>query len=269
MTQIDYVHGYDERESVRLEDQANTLSELLHHDSVFPSGSLILEAGCGTGMQTKTIARKNNDSNFISIDISESSLAVAKNTIEELGISNVEFQVGNIYNLQFPEEYFDHIFVCFVLEHLSDPEKVLSLLKRVLKKGGSITLIEGDHGSAYFHPHSNYALQAIDALVRLQSISGGDALIGRKLYPLLIQSGFTNCSVSPRMVYVDSSKPELVEGFTKNTFTAMVEGIRNPAIKSGIVEKETFDKGIEDLYRTTKVDGVFCYTFFKGTGFKK
>ena len=268
MAQINYVHGYNERESVRLEDQANTLSELLHYDSIFAKGSQILEAGCGTGAQTKTIAAKNPESKFISIDISESSLSIAKKTIDELGITNVEFQVGNIYDLKFPDELFDHIFVCFVLEHLSDPIKVLTLLKRVLKKGGSITLIEGDNGSTYFHPHSNYALQAIDALVKLQSMTGGDALIGRKLYPLLVQSGFLNCSVSPRMVYADSSKPNLVEGFTKNTFTAMVEGIQDLALKKGIIEKEIFNKGIEDLYRTTMEDGVFCYTFFKGIGFK-
>ena len=269
MNENNYVHGYTNRESLRLEDQANTLSELLHHDSVFPDGSLILEAGCGTGAQTKIIAAKNPDSKFISIDISEQSLIVAKKTINESGITNVEFQTGNIYDLEFADDYFDHVFVCFVLEHLPDPLKVLSLLKRVLKKGGSITLIEGDHGSAYFYPRSTYALQSIDALIKLQALTGGDALIGRQLYPLLVQSGFSNCKVSLRMVYADSSKPELVEGFTKNTFTAMVEGIREAAIEKNLIEKDVFEKGISDLYRTAEEDGMFCYTFFKGTGIKK
>jgi hypothetical protein len=65
------------------------------------------------------------------------------------------------------------------------------------------------------------------------------------------------------MVYVDSSKPELVDGFTKKTFTAMIEGIRESAIKAGIIEEQVLEKGIRDLYRTTEFDGVFCYTFFK------
>ena len=68
------------------------------------------------------------------------------------------------------------------------------------------------------------------------------------------------------MVYVDSSKPELVEGFTKKTFTAMIEGVRESAIKAGIVEQQVFDQGIRDLYRTAESDGVFCYTFFKAIG---
>ena len=70
------------------------------------------------------------------------------------------------------------------------------------------------------------------------------------------------------MVYVDSSKPELVEGFTRKTFTAMIEGVREAAIGSGIIEKHVFEKGIADLYRTTEPDGVFCYTFFKAIGIK-
>ena len=266
--QTDYVHGYTERESVRLEDQANCLNDLIHHDSIFPGGSLILEAGCGVGAQTKIVAPKNPKSNFISVDISEESVSKAKALIKSLNINNVEFQTGNIFELKFPEEYFDHIFVCFVLEHLPNPIDALKSLMRVLKKGGTITLIEGDHGSTYFYPYSQFAQDAINAQVKLQSKNGGNALIGRQLYPLLTTSGFSNCKVSPRMVYVDASRPEFVEGFTKNTFTAMIEGIREKAIESGILDEKAFDKGIKDLYRTAEDDGVFCYTFFKGIGYK-
>ena len=60
-----------------------------------------------------------------------------------------------------------------------------------------------------------------------------------------------------------------VEGFIKNTFTAMIEGIGEKAIKQGLVDSPTFEKGIKDLYRTAESDGVFSYTFFKGFGTKK
>jgi ubiquinone/menaquinone biosynthesis C-methylase UbiE len=263
----DYVHGYNERESVRLEDQANCLSDLLHEDSIFPKGSTILEAGCGVGAQTRIIAPKNPESKFISIDISDESLHQANALITSLNIHNVEFQTGNIFELKFQEESFDHIFVCFVLEHLPNPKDALVALKRILKKGGTMTLIEGDHGSTYFYPYSHYAQTAINAQVKLQSENGGNALIGRQLYPLLESSGFKKCTISPRMVYVDSSKPDLVEGFTKNTFTAMIEGIKEKAIKNLLMDAESFDKGVQDLYRTTQRDGVFCYTFFKGVGY--
>jgi len=65
------------------------------------------------------------------------------------------------------------------------------------------------------------------------------------------------------MVYVDASKPELVEGFTKKTFAAMIEGVRSLALQSDLIGEADFDRGIADLYRTAEADGVFCYTFFK------
>jgi hypothetical protein len=74
--------------------------------------------------------------------------------------------------------------------------------------------------------------------------------------------------VSPRVVYVDASKPELVEGFTKNTFTAMVEGVKDQAVTAGMIDEQTWDKGISALYRTAQSDGTFNYTFFKATGVK-
>lgn len=258
-----YVHGYDLRENIRLQDQASTLVQLLHSDTSYQAGSQVLEAGCGVGAQTITLAANSPNALITSIDISENSVAEAKKKIEEVGFTNVNFQQADIYNLTFEPESFDHIFVCFVLEHLSRPLEALYSLKKLLKVGGTITVIEGDHGSTYFYPDNVAAHRAIQCQVELQAKAGGNANIGRELYPLLNASGFSSIRVSPRMVYVDSSKPRLVEGFTKNTFTAMIEGIRESTIEAGLIDENTFDEGIKGLYRTTEKDGVFCYTFFK------
>ena len=80
---------------------------------------------------------------------------------------------------------------------------------------------------------------------------------------MLTEAGYSSVHVSPRMVYVDASKPELVEGFTKKTFAAMIEGVRSLALQSDLIGEADFDRGIADLYRTAEADGVFCYTFFK------
>jgi ubiquinone/menaquinone biosynthesis C-methylase UbiE len=258
-----YVHGYDPRENLRLQDQASTLAELLHCDTSYPAGSQVLEAGCGVGSQTVTMARNSPNARITSIDISFGSVIEAKRKVTEAGIRNVHFQQADIFSLPFAPHSFDHIFVCFVLEHLSRPVDALHTLKRLLKTRGTITVIEGDHGSAYFYPHSEAAQRAIQCQVELQRRAGGNAMIGRALYPLLQQAGYRSIRVSPRMVYVDSSRPELVEGFTKKTFTAMIEGVREPTIRAGILDQGVFEKGIKDLYRTTEPDGVFCYTFFK------
>jgi ubiquinone/menaquinone biosynthesis C-methylase UbiE len=263
-----YVHGYDHRENIRLQDQASTLVELLHSDTFYPAGSRVLEAGCGVGAQTVTLASNSSDALITSVDISEVSVAQARKAATNAGITNVQFEQADIFHLPFGPDAFDHIFVCFVLEHLSQPVEALHVLKNHLRKGGTITVIEGDHGSVYFYPESDAAHKAIQCQVELQRRAGGNAMIGRELYPLLSQAGFNSVSVSPRMVYVDAGKPDLVEGFTKKTVAAMTEGIRESAIQAGIIEPQVFDQGINDLYRTAEIDGVFCYTFFKAVGTK-
>ena len=70
------------------------------------------------------------------------------------------------------------------------------------------------------------------------------------------------------MVYADSSRPTWVEGFSKRTFIAMVEGVREQALSMGLIDEPTWDQGIRDLYRATEADGTFCYTFFKAVAHK-
>ena len=263
-----YVHGHQPREHERLQDQAGTLLDLLHSDTAYPDGCLVLEAGCGVGAQTVTLARRSPGARFTSVDISAHSITEARRRADLALVTNVEFRQADIFALPFAAESFDHVFVCFVLEHLSRPVEALAILRRLLRPGGTITVIEGDHGSAYFHPESPAAHAAIQCQVSLQQRAGGNALIGRQLHPLLVAAGFAAIRVSPRMVYVDASRPDLVDGFTRKTFTAMIEGIREPALAAGLIEKETFVAGIRDLHRTTGADGVFCYTFFKGVATK-
>jgi SAM-dependent methyltransferase len=258
-----YVHGYGAGEVQRLQDQASSLAELLHVDTAFVARASVLEVGCGVGAQTTMLAARSPQAQFTSIDHSAASLAQAQGAVTAAGLTNVSLQLADIFELPFACHSFDHVFLCFLLEHLARPLDALKAVKRVLKPEGTITAIEGDHGSTYFHPDSDYARSAISCQVALQARVGGDAMIGRRLFPLLQEAGFASPQVSPRMVYVDASKPALVDGFTRKTFTAMIEGVKSPAIEAGLTSPGDFDKGVADLYRTAEADGVFCYTFFK------
>ncbi len=130
-----------------------------------------------------------------------------------------------------------------------------------------MTVIEGDHGACYFHPESDRALDAWNCLIRVQAQLGGNSLIGRQLFPLLTQADFRDVRVSPRMVYIDQSKPELMESFVKKTIIPMVEGVKARALEIGFTNKTSWDKGIRDLHKVAESeDGTFCYTFFKAVG---
>ena len=230
-----YVHGYHWRESERLRDQAGTLVELMHSDTAYPSGSTVLEVGCGVGAQTVTLARRSPDARFTSIDVQPESIAEARQRVDDAGLTNVECREADIFALPWGPESFDHVFVCFVLE---------------------------------LYPDSARARAAIQCQVTLQAQAGGNSLIGRELCPLMTAAGLDRVRVSPRTVYVDSSRADLVDGFTRKTFTAMIEGIREPALAAGLIDPVSSDTGLCDLRRTAEQDGVFCYTFFKGVGAK-
>ena len=110
-----YVHGYQRNENERLQDHAGTLVDLLHSDTSYPAGGLVLEAGCGVGAQTVTLARRSPDARFVSVDVSADSIAQATRAAEGAGLTNVQFRPADIFALPFAPESFDHVFVCFVL----------------------------------------------------------------------------------------------------------------------------------------------------------
>lgn len=262
-----YVHGYSEYESSRLNSQAQTLVELLHGDTSYGSAQRVLEVGCGIGAQTVILAKNSPYSEITSIDISPESIELAKANAYAVGIKNVTFKVADIYDLDFEFETFDHIFICFVLEHLNYPLEALNVLLKYLRPGGSITAIEGDHGSTFFYPDSQFAQRTIQCLIDLQAQSGGDSCIGRKLYPLFENSGLKDITVLPKTVYVDSSRPDWEQGFTKKTFIDMVNGVKVQAVSQNMMTDQDWDRGIEDMLNTIG-RGSFNYTFFKAVGIK-
>jgi len=140
-------------------------------------------------------------------------------------------------------------------------------LKEYLREGGTITVIEGDHGSVYFHPASEAAHKAIQSQVELQRLAGGNAMIGRELYPLRARQALTRFVCLREWFMLIPANRNWSKGSQKDIY-GDDEGVRDAAISAGIIEQNVFDQGIKDLYRTTEADGVFCYTFFKAVGNK-
>ncbi|WP_433469870.1 methyltransferase domain-containing protein [Spirillospora sp. CA-128828] len=259
-----YVHGYSGREARRLGDQADALAALLHDGTAYPAGGRVLEVGCGVGAQTVHLVSRSPGADLTAVDVSQASLDQARARVAAACPgARVRWVRADLRDLPFGDDSFDHLFVCFVLEHLPDPGAALAGLRRVLRPGGTLTVIEGDHGSAFFHPDSAHARAAIAHQVALQAAAGGDALVGRRLEPLLTAAGYARVSARPRTVYADRTRPDLARAFTLDTFTAMIESVRDDAVAAGLATPADFDRGIADLRRTAGADGTFHYTFFK------
>lgn len=97
----------------------------------FSEKTAVLDIGCGAGMLTNALAKQGHRT--FGIDLSESSLAIAKK-FDSTG--DVHYQKASAYSLPFSEEHFDVVCAMDVLEHVEDPQKLIAEASRVLKPGG-------------------------------------------------------------------------------------------------------------------------------------
>lgn len=264
----DWSYGYRTREYTLPLDRDATLCDLLHADTRYPRGCRVLEAGCGVGARTLALARNSPGAYFTCVDVAAESLYEASARARAAGVKNVAFRQADLVRLPFAPGSYDHVFACFVLEHLARPEDAVASLAAQLRPGGTLTVIEGDHGSTLLHPEDPDVRRAVECLVALQARGGGDALVGRRLLPLLAGAGLRDVQVSPRTLRADRSRPDWVERFTLGTFTAMVEAAQPKAIAAGLADEATWARALRGLRRTAEADGVLSYTFFKGVGVK-
>jgi len=267
---MSYVHGYSDRETQRLLEQSLILEELLHEGTIYPAGSRVLEVGCGVGAQTSILVRRNPGIFLTSIDVSEESVDKASHLVSELGLEHVDVKQADLFEHDFKDVFFDHIFVCFVLEHMDDPVEALGIMKQLLVPGGTLTLIEGDHGSGFWTPESLPSLEAWQGLIDSQKILRHDPNIGRRLYPILIDAGFEPEYVSPRPVYADQSNPVLLDGVVNKIITPMVFSAEQKVMEEKLVDPLTWEQGLKDLSEiSSSRDGSFFYTWFKGVAIPK
>jgi ubiquinone/menaquinone biosynthesis C-methylase UbiE len=97
--------------------------------------STVLDVGAGTGFLTEgaaKIARK-----VIALDFSEAMMGEAR---AKLGLSNVEFKVGNVEQIPLPDASVDAVIGNMVLHHCPSPEAALLEIARVLVPGGRLVL---------------------------------------------------------------------------------------------------------------------------------
>ena len=165
-----YVHGYDPRANERLQDQARTLVELLHWDTSYPGRKPVLEAGCGVGAQTVTLARQQpGRANHLDRPVRDVSGRRPGRDVDAAGLTqrrSSSRRTSSPCPSRRSRSITSSSASCWSISR--GRWRRSHALKAVLKPGGTITVIEGDHGSTYFHPDSEAAHEAIRCQVELQ-----------------------------------------------------------------------------------------------------
>ena len=84
------------------------------------------------------------------VDISDKMMAIGREKIAKAGFSHaIELLYGDAGDLQFPDERFDAAMIAFGVRNFENPEKGISEMKRVLRKGGKVMILEFSHPASF------------------------------------------------------------------------------------------------------------------------
>ena len=190
-TKAIYTHGHHESvlRSHRWRTATNSAAYLLPH---MQPGMTVLDIGCGPGTITADLAAIVAPGEVVAVEISAEALEIAKAEAAARSQLNIEFVVGDVNAIAFPDTSFDVVHAHQVLQHVADPVAALREMRRVCKPDGLVAARESDYAGFCWFPE----LPALDdwrSLYRsLAKANGGEPDAGRKLLSWALAAGFAD-----------------------------------------------------------------------------
>jgi ubiquinone/menaquinone biosynthesis C-methylase UbiE len=254
MTTCNYIHGTSSSEQERLMLLNNLTNQHFIDFMKLEKDSSILEVGCGLGILTTEIAKLVSHCEVVGLDNSSKQLERA---ITE--IPNLRFIQGDAHELPFEDARFDIVYCRYLLEHVGNPIQVVSEIYRVLKPKGKVYVQENNILVNAFEPECFHFETVSRQMVVLQQKLGGDALIGKRLFPLLKQAGFVNIelSIQPEVHYYDE---EYFCPWIKNLI-GCIQSASEMLVSYNLANQEAINHAIEELTTFMSRDdaSVFFY----------
>lgn len=190
-----YTHGHHKSvlQSHNARTAANSAGYLL--DLLRP-GTRVLDVGCGPGSITKDFARLVAPETVVGIENVEAPLQAARTSAERDGISNVRFELGDVYRLEYSDRSFDVVHAHQVLQHLQDPVAALREMRRVCATGGVVAARDADYAAMTWYPRSE-EMDRWQTLYRAVARSNGaEPDAGRRLLSWAREAGFRHVTSS-------------------------------------------------------------------------
>ena len=196
----DYVHGYGTREQQRLVEQAEHWRHRLIADgTTLPPGTRLLEIGCGVGAVLAVLGEEFPGVVLTGVDIEPKQLEFARGHLERSGVEATLVN-ADARALPFDDESFDHVWMMWFLEHVTDPVDVLREARRVLVSVGALTAIEVDYSTSRAEPSTPAFEGLVRAMVQGMAAAGwSDA--GTRLPGWLREAGLRDVDEGERPVW--------------------------------------------------------------------
>ena len=208
-TEFPYLHGFSQTEQARLMKQARLAESTIFHDIDYSGVRRLLEIGSGVGAQTEILLRRFPDLHATCVDLNEAQLGAARANLGSMSWleGRYDLHLADATNLAFEPRSFDAAFLCWVLEHVPSPARVLNEVRRVLAPGAPVYITEVMNSSFLLDPYSPNVWRYWMAFNDFQYESGGDPFVGAKLGNLLLAGGFRDVSTVVKTFYFDNREP--------------------------------------------------------------
>ena len=205
----------------------------------------ILDVGCGFGLESLKLARLVEPGGHVTgIDKSAAFIREAQSRAR-LAKAAIDFQVGDAEALPFTDGAFDLARAERLLVYLPNPKTALKEMRRVTRKGGTVTAIEPDLGTnAINFPDRDLARRVLDHECDANVPQGW---LVRDLASSMRDVGLTNVQIDTRILIFPLGLG--ASYFTETGASAAKAGVISPA------ELETWTNGIEDLRQNGR---LFC-----------
>ncbi|MGE0143989.1 MAG: methyltransferase domain-containing protein [Planctomycetota bacterium] len=258
-----YLHGFTATEQDRLIRQARQLEPHIHDQLPFRRSHELLEIGSGVGAQTSILLRYFPELQVTGIDRSKENLARARTYLvtQPWATDRYTFEEGDAASLPFEAGRFDAAFLCWILEHVGEPMRVLSEARRVLRAGSPVVCTEVMNASFFVDPYSPHTLDFWRAFNDHQLEIGGDPFVGAKLGNLLQAVGFRDVVTTVKTFFLDNRAPgeraEMLAYWTELLLSA-APGL----LETGKIAEATV-RGMEEELAIVGRDpnAVFFYSF--------
>jgi len=183
-----YVHGTEPTEQERLSLLNRMTNDAFIEFLGVRAGMRVLEVGSGLGILASAVAAHGAE--VVGVERSREQIAAAAHA------PNVTYVEGDAHQLDFPDASFDLVYARYLLEHVTDPERVVREMRRVAKPGARVAACENDISVMRLDPPCPAFQLAWEAMAEYQRSLGGDALIGRRLYRLFHGAGLMRIELS-------------------------------------------------------------------------
>jgi len=210
-------------------------------------GMSLMDCGCGPGSITLDFAELVSPGKVVGFDIEPIQIERANSLREARNFENIRFEVGDVTDLQFPEESFDVVFAHGVIEYLEDPVQVFKGMRYVLRDGGILALRHGDWGGFLFAPEDSKAAKFFDLFVQLMKTDGGDPFFGRNQISYLRQAGFSEIKVSASYDCWTSSPDVARQVALYMAAHCISDEFTQPIIDLGLSDRPTLDRISKEL----------------------